>query len=300
MDGAPLLSAYHARLLAIEHRAPLTAETYEAEIARLLDWVDREQHTVLDLDAQALQRYLEFRREVQALDSRSVAKAISALRSFFRFLFDQGLREDNPAALLEAPRKRQRIPKVLARETVEALLSSIPLDNRRGIRDRALFELVYSCGLRISEAVHLNIEDIYFSESILRVSGKGNKERLVPFGSEAEMWLKRYLNESRPQLARHIKSKALFISQRGKRLSRKGIWKNYAQLAAVLGVSSKLHTLRHSFATELLAGGADLRSVQELLGHADLTTTQIYTHVDNAVLREQHRRFVPRLRGYTE
>ncbi|MCA1949823.1 tyrosine recombinase [Gracilinema caldarium] len=300
MNGAPLLSAYHSRLLAIEHRSPLTAETYEAEIARLLDWAEREQQNVIELDAQVLQRYLEFRRDVQALDSRSVAKAISALRSFFRFLFDQGLRQDNPAALLEAPRKRQRIPKVLARETVDALLSSIPLDNPRGVRDRALFELVYSCGLRISEAVHLNIQDVYFSEGVLRVSGKGNKERLVPFGSEAEAWLKRYLNESRPQLARHIKNRALFISRRGKRLSRKGIWKNYAQLAAALGISSKLHTLRHSFATELLAGGADLRSVQELLGHADLTTTQIYTHVDNAVLREQHRRFVPKLRGYME
>jgi len=300
MKTSPLLSAYHSRLLAIEHRSPLTAETYEAEIGRLLEWVEQEQQNVLVLDAQVLQRYIEYRRDVQSLDSRSIAKAISALRSFFRFLLDQGLRQDNPASLLELPRKPQRIPKVLTRETVDSLLSSIPLDNPRGIRDRALFELVYSCGLRISEAVHLDLQDLYFSESLIRVVGKGDKERLIPFGSEAEIWLKRYISEARPLLARHIKSRALFISQRGKRLSRKGIWKNYAQLAAALGISSKVHVLRHSFATELLSGGADLRSVQELLGHADLTTTQIYTHVDNAVLREQHRRFVPKLRGYTE
>jgi len=300
MEAARLLSAYHSRLLAIEHRAPLTAETYEAEIGRLLEWLSLHDQNVLALDAQVLQRYLEYRRDVQALDSRSIAKAISALRSFFRFLLDQGLRQDNPASLLESPRKGQRIPKVLSRETVETLLASIPLDNPRGVRDRALFELIYSCGLRISEAVQLNLQDIYFSESLIRVVGKGSKERLVPFGPEAEFWLKRYINEARPQLARHIKSRVLFISRRGKRLSRKGIWKNYSQLATALGISSKLHTLRHSFATELLAGGADLRSVQELLGHADLTTTQIYTHVDNTVLREQHRRFVPRLRGYME
>jgi len=300
MEPAHILSAYHSRLLAIEHRAPLTAETYEAEIGRLLEWVTKEQQDVFTLDMQTLQRYLEFRRDVQALDSRSVAKAISALRSFFRFLVDQGLRQDNPALLLESPRKPRRIPKVLSQEMVESLFASISLDNPRGIRDRALFELVYSCGLRISEAVHLDVQDVYFSESLIRVVGKGNKERLIPFGSEAESWLKRYMTEARPVLARHMKSRALFLSRRGKRLSRKGIWKNYAQFASVLGISSKVHVLRHSFATELLAGGADLRSVQELLGHADLTTTQIYTHVDNAVLREQHRRFVPRLRGYTE
>ena len=300
MDHTSLLSAYHSRLLAIEHRAPLTADTYEAEIRRLLDWVSKQNCSVMTLDVVSLQKYLEFRRDIQALDSRSVAKAISALRSFYRFLVDQGLRQDNPAVLLESPRKAQRIPKVLPRQTVDALLESIPLDTPRGIRDRALFELVYSCGLRVSEAVHLDISDIYFSESLIRVVGKGNKERLIPFGAEAERWLRIYLLECRPKLARHIQSRALFISRRGRRLSRKGIWKNYSQIATLLGVSSKLHTLRHSFATEMLAGGADLRSLQELLGHADLSTTQIYTHVDNEILREQHRRFVPHLRGYTE
>jgi integrase/recombinase XerD len=143
--------------------------------------------------------------------------------------------------------------------------------------------------------VGLDLKDIFFGERILRVKGKGGKERMAVFGDEAAGRLKTYLKESRPLLAGKKQLKALFISRRGKRLSRKGIWKNYSLLAALAGTSSKLHTLRHSFATELLAGGADLRQVQELLGHADLATTQIYTHVDVSLLRENHRKYLPRL-----
>jgi integrase/recombinase XerD len=163
------------------------------------------------------------------------------------------------------------------------------------VRDRALFELVYSSGLRVSEAVTLDLGDVFFKESVLRVMGKGSKERLVPFGGEAASALKRYLAESRPVLLGARRSSALFVTRMGKRLGRKGIWKNYKALAALNGTSSRLHTLRHSFATELLAGGADLRSVQELLGHRDITTTQIYTHVDVSRLREEHRKYMPEL-----
>jgi integrase/recombinase XerD len=178
---------------------------------------------------------------------------------------------------------------------VEKLLASVDTEHPRGLRDRALFELIYSAGLRVSELAALNTGDVFFSEGIVRVMGKGSKERLVPFGDEVARWLLRYLREARPRLAGARPGKALFIGRTGKRLSRKGIWKNYAAAAALAGTGSKLHTLRHSYATELLAGGADLRSVQELLGHADLSTTQIYTHVDVSLLRESHRRFLPRL-----
>jgi integrase/recombinase XerD len=165
----------------------------------------------------------------------------------------------------------------------------------RGLRDRALFELVYSCGLRISEASGLDLVDLSFGEGLARVRGKGGKERLVPFGSEASRWLRAYLVEARPRLAKAKRSPAVFLNRSGSRLSRKGIWKNYAAAAGMVGAGTKLHTLRHSFATELLGGGADLRSVQELLGHADLNTTQINTHVDAAALRASHRRYLPRL-----
>jgi integrase/recombinase XerD len=162
----------------------------------------------------------------------------------------------------------------------------------------ALFELVYSSGLRVSEAVGLDIDDCFFDEAVARVTGKGGKERFVPFGSAAETALRAYLKEGRLHFLKPgRKSSALFLNRMGRRLGRKGIWKNYAALAAKSGVSSKLHSLRHSFATELLAGGADLRSVQELLGHADIATTQIYTHVAVSRLEEEHKKYMPELRA---
>ena len=163
--------------------------------------------------------------------------------------------------------------------------------------------MIYSSGLRVSEAADLNVRDIDFNEGIAKVRGKGDKERLAVFGPVASAWLKRYLDESRPALAggttgnkvRAAGLAALFVGRSGKRLSRKGIWKNYAKYAALAGTGSRVHTLRHSFATGLLQGGADLRTVQALLGHADLATTQIYTHVDSTMLKENHRRYLPRL-----
>jgi integrase/recombinase XerD len=196
----------------------------------------------------------------------------------------------------------ERIPEVLSRDEVDKLLSVIDTRSATGLRDRALFELVYSSGLRISEAVHLNLNDVFFKEGVLRVVGKGSKERLAPFGSEASKWLKDYLGSSRPVLLGAkvavgvgAGTNALFVTRRGERLGRKGIWKNYRALAGMNGTSSKLHALRHSFATELLQGGADLRSVQELLGHSDISTTQIYTHVDTSRLKSQHGKYMPTL-----
>lgn len=300
MDGQVLLERYHSRLIALERRSVLTAEAYESELRRFFQWLEDRGFSFQTADAATLSQYLEFRRLRDALDSRSIAKTVSALRSFYRYAVDEGLRTDSPAAALEPPRRGRRLPAVLSRDKVEELLRSVAEDTPRGLRDRALFELVYSAGLRISEAAALNLADLFFSEGIARVVGKGGKERLVPFGGEASYRLARYLEEGRPALAGSRRSSALFIGRTGKRLSRKGIWKNYAAVAALAGAPSKLHTLRHSYATELLAGGADLRSVQELLGHADLGTTQIYTHVDTDLLRDSHRRYMPRLRGYTE
>jgi integrase/recombinase XerD len=207
------------------------------------------------------------------------------------------MRPDNPAAFLEGPRRTLRLPAVHPRELIDEMLNSVDASVPTGLRDRALFEFIYSSGVRVSEAAALNLGDVFFSEGVARVLGKGNKERLVVFGAEAGAWLKRYIEEARPVLAGGRRSDALFIGRTGKRLSRKGIWKNYAGVTAQIGMSSRIHSLRHSFATGMLAGGADLRSVQELLGHADLATTQIYTHVDNPMLRECHRRYLPKLRA---
>jgi integrase/recombinase XerD len=298
VENRELLAQYHSRLIALERRSPLTAETYGLEIRRFLDYLAERGLDCGTVDSGGVTAYLEFRRNDDGIDSRSAAKAVSGLRSFFRFLADEGFRTDNPAAVLELPRRRMRLPEVLSRETVERILGIVDTKTPRGLRNRSLYELIYSTGLRISEAAALNIKDLDFAGSLARVTGKGRKERLVIFGPEAAFWLKRYLEEARPKLAGPRHSPALFIGKTGKRLSRKSIWKNYAGSAALAGAGSKLHTLRHSFATEMLAGGADLRSVQELLGHADLSTTQIYTHVDVSLLRESHRRYMPKLDGF--
>ncbi|MDR3192687.1 MAG: tyrosine-type recombinase/integrase [Treponema sp.] len=298
MDNSNLQQRYYSRLIALERRSPLTAETYGLEIRGFLGWLGKEGLDAASADTPSLVRYLEYRRTVDGIDPRSTAKAISALRSFFRFLTDERVREDNPAALLEKPRRPFRLPETLPREAVEEILASVDTKNPRGIRDRTIYELLYSAGLRISEAVSLNLGDLDLASFTARARGKGNKERLVVFGAVAADWLGRYLAEARPLLAKSRKGPALFITGRGRRLSRKGIWKNYRRLTLSLGTGSRLHSLRHSFATEMLAGGADLRSLQELLGHSDITTTQIYTHVDSALLRESHRRFLPKLGGW--
>ncbi|GHV77257.1 tyrosine recombinase XerD [Spirochaetia bacterium] len=290
-----LLERFYSRLIAMERRSPMTAQTYRFEIRRFLEWLPAEGLMVETVDSLGISRYLEERREKDHIDSRSAAKAISALRSFFRYIGDEKIREDNPAAILEPPRRSRHLPEVLSQKRVEGILANTDPENPLGLRDRALFELIYSSGLRVSEAVALNVKDCYFSEGIVRLRGKGNKERMVPFGGEAALWLKRYLEEVRPKLLKSGRSPALFLGRTGKRLSRKGIWRNYAAVTAVAGTGSKLHTLRHSYATELLAGGADLRSVQELLGHADLATTQTYTHVDISLLKESLKRYRPKL-----
>jgi len=320
VEKLPLLERYYSRLIALERRAPLTAETYRFEIRRFLDWLERENLSLKNRPVEEtgigiagrhpigiadVTRYLAYRRGIDGIDSRSVAKAISALRSFFRFLEDDT--HGGPDAgvtglvsLLQAPRRANRLPEVHRKEDVDRLLSLIDTKSPLGIRNRALYELIYSAGLRISEIVSLNMETLFLSKNLAQVTGKGSKERLVIFGPDAAFWLKRYLEEARPVLLGRRKGRALFMSRNAKRLSRKGIWKNYTNLAIQAGLSTKLHTLRHTFATELLAGGADLRTVQELLGHAELSTTQIYTHVDSGRLRESHRKYLPRLKGWSE
>ncbi|MCL2008275.1 MAG: tyrosine-type recombinase/integrase [Treponema sp.] len=305
MKNISLLAKYRSHLIALERRANLTAETYSFEVRRYLEWLEGEGLSLDSGSASSVQlsdisRYLSRRRSIDGIDSRSIAKAVSALRSFYRFLDEEGYSNSGSfASLLEVPRKVIRFPIVHGKEEIDHLLSLIDTKTPFGIRDRAIYELIYSAGLRISELVSLNVEDLIFSKNIARVRGKGNKERLVIFGPEAEYWLKRYLNEVRQELLGKRIGKALFLNKSSKRLSRKGIWKNYEKLASGAGMSTKLHTLRHSFATELLAGGADLRSVQELLGHAEITTTQIYTHVSSKQLRESHKKYLPNLKTWS-
>ncbi|WP_461255684.1 tyrosine recombinase [Treponema sp. R80B11-R83G3] len=296
MKNSELLARYCSRLIAIERLALLTKECYRLEIKCFLEYLESRKISLSKTDAAFLTEYLVMRGNADKIKPRSVAKAISALRSFYRFAEDEGLVESNPADVLESPKRKINIPEVMDRKTIENLLNVIDTSKPQGCRDRCLFELIYSAGLRVSEAVGLNIKDVDIGGGVAKVKGKGNKERIVLFGKEAADQLKQYLQYARPKLAGKInKTNALFIGRNGNRLSRKGIWKNYAKSACLAGTSSHIHALRHSFATSLLAGGADLRTVQELLGHADLGTTQIYTHVDTSILRENHRRYLPKL-----
>jgi integrase/recombinase XerD len=293
-ESPPLVKQFCTRLAAVERRSPLTVSTYGLELRRFMDYAETNGMELRTASTDQIVAYLRWRGTNQHIKSRSMAKAISCLRSFFYFMVCQGIRQDNPAELLESPRQHFNLPQTMDKETVERLLDTMDLESPLGLRDRALFEMIYSSGLRISEAVGLNVRDVDFSEGIARVKGKGSKERLAVFGSEAAVWLKRYLTEARPVLTVES-APALFVGKGGRRLSRKGIWKNYQKYAAIAGTGSRVHTLRHSFATGLLQGGADLRTVQALLGHANLATTQIYTHVDNGLLKESHRKYLPRL-----
>ena len=272
-----------------EFRGYLTAElrlqnssisTYMYEVVELDKFCKKHNILTTNMSVENVIDFLIYRRD-SAKSPRTLAKCHTALRAYFNFLLIEGIRIDNPLDKIDTPRFKRHFPQVLSIEEVDKLLDGIDTTSDKGLRDRALYELIYSCGLRVSEAVNLNITNIYMSEGVLLVRGKGNKERLVPLGEVVQYWLLEYLDKGRPGLRGKKSSDSLFLNSRGERLTRKGMWKNFKHLCTVTGVQGKLHTLRHSFATHLLVGGADLRSVQELLGHSDIGTTQIYTHLSS-------------------
>jgi integrase/recombinase XerD len=294
MDEKSKLIREYSDYLAAELRlAASTIAVYTLEARLFLSYSSEEQLSLESVTVGELIEYL-IHRQLEGISNKTTAKSVSALRAFFTFAHRQRLIQSNPSVHLELPRSSRRIPEVYTLEQVERILAAIDTTTPAGIRDRFLFELIYSCGLRVSEAVALTMDRIYLEASMLRVVGKGSKERLVPMGEQALLWMRRYLEEGRPALLKDRKERALFINRSGGRLSRKGMWKRFKEVLALAGVEGKIHTLRHSFATHLLQGGADLRAVQSLLGHADIGTTQIYTHVDEGALHGQHRRFHPR------
>lgn len=283
------LNGYHNDLITVEGKSKNTSETYLLSINIFINWLLEKN---LDLETLSIQDLMSFfvSRQIQS-DESTVAKEISAIRSFGSYLVRLGIWKENLGFLLERPRKSIKIPKVLSVDEVETLLASIDVSSSLGIRDRALFEIIYSSGLRISEVSGLLLQNVYLKEGILFVLGKGNKERLVPFGDDAKIWLTKWIEEERPKIVGRKNVPFVFVNYQGKQFSRKGIWKRFQEIKTLAGVDSKVHTLRHSFATHLLQGGADLRSVQQLLGHSDLATTQIYTHVDNSELKDYHKEF---------
>jgi integrase/recombinase XerD len=287
------MSPFLAYLAAERRLAPATVATYATEVRSFLAFLGRAGKTATDAQVKDVSDWITS-RQVRDTDSRTLAKAASAIRAFFRFLVLDGKMTANPARLVDAPRLSSKIPRYLPADEIDALLDACDAGTTLGIRDRALFELIYSCGLRVTEAVQLTVDRVSLAESAVRVLGKGARERLVPLGDRARREIQKYLAESRPALAGRRPVSTLFLGRTGRKLSRKTVWKTFKRLAAVTGIEGKVHSLRHSFATHLLQGGADLRSVQELLGHADIGTTQIYTHVSQEVLKRTHQEFHPR------
>jgi len=231
------------------------------------------------------------------LSSRSSARYYSSIKGFFGYLFSSGYIKINPMDKISAPKVSKNLPNVLNINEIEKILSEPDVSKKLGLRDKALLETFYACGLRVSELINLKLSDLFLTEEMIRVFGKGSKERFVPIGSSAINWIGEYLKAGRPLLEKKAKSQnILFLNNRGTKLSRMGVWKivnNYAELA---GIKKEVHphTFRHSFATHLLEGGADLRAVQEMLGHVDISTTQIYTHIDRDYIKQVHRDFHPR------
>ncbi|MFE3575853.1 site-specific tyrosine recombinase XerD [Lysinibacillus sp. NPDC059133] len=241
-------------------------------------------------------RHLEQLR-MQGKTSRTVARHISSIRSFHQFLLREKRAETDPTVHLEMPIIEQKLPNVLSIEEIEALLAAPNRSKPQGIRDVAMLELLYGSGMRISELIALDLADIHLTMGFVRVFGKGGKERIIPLGKSALSALSTYLDGARSQLqGKYPKTEAFFINQRGKRLTRQGCWKLMKEHALKAGIKHELtpHTLRHSFATHLVENGADLRAVQEMLGHADISTTQIYTHISKSRLSEVYKQFHPR------
>ena len=285
-----LLNQFYTDLLLVKRDSQQTAVTYKISAEEFLKWLVSEQIKLKDVSVQNLLYYL-IKRQSDGCSELTVAKDISAIRALGDYLVRKGFWQENHALMLDKPKAARHLPKVLSVEQIDSLLESIDTSTLSGKRDDALFELIYSCGLRISEACTLQIANVHLEEKLILVHGKGDKERLVPFGQRAFDKIMVYLTEVRPVFTKGRNVAELFVNYRGEPISRKGVWKRFQEMEKISGIDAKVHTLRHSFATHLLSGGADLRSVQELLGHSDLSTTTIYTHVTDKQLEDAHEKY---------
>lgn len=288
-----LLDLFYTDLILVKRTSEQTAATYKLSAKDFLLWLQSEHIKLNSVTPKELTFYFASRK-VTDVTELTLAKDMSALRALGDYLVRKNYWKENHMLLLDRPKIHREIPKVLDINQIEKLLGAIDTTTLLGQRDDALFELIYSCGLRISEACDLTTAHVHLNEHLILVHGKGDKERLIPFGGKAEEKLTNYIKNVRPLLVKEKVVSQLFVNYKGDPISRKGVWKRFQELEVISGVDSKVHTLRHSFATHLLAGGADLRSVQELLGHSDLSTTQIYTHVTDCQLENIHEKFFPK------
>lgn len=278
--------------------SPHTVEAYERDLLRYLETVEEtaDIESPGDIKPRHIREYIRLLSDL-SLKPSSIRRNLSVVRTYHRFLIDEAHADTNPSELLEAPRLPKHLPTVLTVNEVERLLESVDDSTSLGLRDRTMMELLYSAGLRVSELITLRLMSILANRGWIRVFGKGSKERVVPLGSHAARWVQKYINEARRVLVvKEKRTDILFLNHRGDPISRKGVWKIVRDTSRTAGIKKRVspHTLRHSFATHLLEGGANLRAVQEMLGHADITTTQIYTHLDKSYLKQVHKTYHPR------
>lgn len=270
-----------------------TVEAYNSDVLQFVSFVkevsgkqsDTSFSSVITIDV--IDEFIIYLSQ-NTFENTSIQRKISSISLYLKFLKLEKLIDENPSGFLIRPRTGSRLPLYLTVEEVERFIDSFDVQKACGIRDRALFELMYSCGLRVSEICDLNIDDVFIDEKLVKVTGKGDKQRLIPMGARAIKGINDYLEKGRPQLVKSIRQNALFLNFRGERITRKGIWKNLKQNMQLLGIRKEVtvHTLRHSFATHLVQNGADIRYVQSFLGHKSINTTEIYAHLDMHHIKE--------------
>jgi integrase/recombinase XerD len=274
-----------------------TLASYKNDISSFIKFVEEENlNDPSEITQKNLSFFFKFLAEA-GLTSSSAARYYSSLKGFFNYLFLSGYIKSNPIEKISPPKLSKNLPGVLSVNEIELILAAPSVEDKLGLRDKAMLELFYACGVRISELISLKISDLFFKEEMIRVLGKGSKERLIPIGSSAIKWMKEYLIKSRSLLEKKaVSENYVFLNKRGKKFSRMGVWKIVDKYVKEAGIEKPVHphTFRHSFATHLLEGGADLRAVQEMLGHADISTTQIYTHIDREYIKQVHKDFHPR------
>lgn len=274
--------------------ASTTQISYQQDLMSFQAWLTSQKRTTFPEDFVVIQAFLKKQNDTKA--PASVSRMISALRKFYRFLLREGAVKTDPMTKIDTPKKAQHLPATLSGPEIDALMAKPNVTKPLGLRDRAIFELMYATGLRVSELIGLRMDQLHLAMNLLQVTGKGDKERLVPISPQATEWVNRYLRDARPQLIKQQQPKAVFVNFHGHALTRQAIWKNLKAYIASVGIQKDVtpHTLRHSFATRLLENGADLRVVQELLGHSDISTTQIYTHLSNQHLVAVYHKTHPR------
>jgi integrase/recombinase XerD len=272
-------------------------DAYRNDLDRYIDFLKTQAIERLEnVEEKHISRLIQTLSQV-GLASASIARNISSIRSFHRFLILENVLKKDPSEHIDGPKITRRLPSVLSFNEIDAIMNQVDLRHPQGLRDRAMVELLYASGLRISELLNLPVREIYFADRFVRILGKGNKERLVPTSHRCLKWIKKYLDQCRPRLDRlQLSAGITFLNIRGYPMSRMGFWKIVRTLVTKSGIRKQVHphTFRHSFATHLLQGGAGLRAVQEMLGHSDISTTQIYTHLDRAYLKKVYQKFHPR------